>query len=541
MAAALASEGSTASAVAMLIDAPTHLRIDADLGLLEIGDDSMITGAARRLATQAPHRLRAHSRSLESSAVAVLDDGERLTRAAAWRAAGLGSRGAAELRRRRFRGSLETARRLELARCELDAGSTARALSALPSIETSDADAMVLRAEAHRRRGWSRMPDPAAQRSFATCLGIARVATTVSDRSNDAALALVLECATEAGELEQALAAWHRLEAARWTDPRRGWLGRRLGVALARAGAERRVIGGLSAALPQHARCFEFWAAFTRSDTRALAALASVPIPDLYGLWSARRIGTDTDRRYLPPGSVEAAAPWPTVAWLLQHADTVDASQEWQRLLDRRRPAAPEALAAAELAALAGHANTAIRNLRAAYPQLGSTGIAEVPANAAAAYLPLRWEGPIRSAATESGLEPWLIAAIARQESTFVAHARSSAGAVGVLQLLPSTARGHSRPLGLGSLPDLTDPEVNIRLGSRELAWLIRRYGSLEPAIAAYNAGDRRVQRWWQRWPTPEAFTEAIPIPETYTYVRRVMFLSEAYREVHARAWEEIP
>jgi soluble lytic murein transglycosylase len=89
---------------------------------------------------------------------------------------------------------------------------------------------------------------------------------------------------------------------------------------------------------------------------------------------------------------------------------------------------------------------------------------------------------------------------------------------------------GGARALGLGRAPDLTEPTVNLQLGSRELASLIARFGQVEPALAAYNAGETRVRRWWRRWPDRELFVEAIPIPETYTYVRRVVFLAEAYR-----------
>jgi soluble lytic murein transglycosylase-like protein len=110
-----------------------------------------------------------------------------------------------------------------------------------------------------------------------------------------------------------------------------------------------------------------------------------------------------------------------------------------------------------------------------------------------------------------------------------------------VLQLLPSTARLHARNLGFGSQINLEDPAVNIRLGAHELAWLIRRFGATEPALAAYNAGDLRARRWWKRWPETEVFTESIPIPETYNYVRRVEFLAEAYREIHADAWRTTP
>ena len=230
-----------------------------------------------------------------------------------------------------------------------------------------------------------------------------------------------------------------------------------------------------------------------------------------------------------------------TVDWLLTNAGPREASREWQRLLKHRLPIRSEGLSAAVLAADAGLANTAIRTLRTTFPGIGTIAISEAPVDAARAYLPLRWPEHLEAAARETGLNPWLIAAVARQESTFSAHARSPAGAVGVLQLLPSTARLHARALGLGSRPNLEDPSVNIRLGARELAWLIRRFGAVEPALAAYNAGDRRVRRWWKKWPDVEVFTESIPIPETYNYVRRVVFLSDAYRNVHTDAWSSTP
>jgi len=101
------------------------------------------------------------------------------------------------------------------------------------------------------------------------------------------------------------------------------------------------------------------------------------------------------------------------------------------------------------------------------------------------------------------------------------------------------TARGHAVALGLGRSPDLFDPGVNFRLGARELSRLIANFGRVEPALAAYNAGESRVRSWWRRWPQRQQFTEAVPIPETYTYIRRVTFLSEAYRLVWADQWAE--
>jgi soluble lytic murein transglycosylase len=145
----------------------------------------------------------------------------------------------------------------------------------------------------------------------------------------------------------------------------------------------------------------------------------------------------------------------------------------------------------------------------------------------------------VRDAAREAGVEPWLLAGLARQESIFNAGARSPAGALGVVQLLPGTARPHALALGLGPRPDLLDPAVNLRLGARELAALVARFKAVEPALAAYNAGEARTRRWRSRWPDPRVFTEQVPIPETYTYIRRVSFLAEAYRLVWADAWRE--
>jgi len=542
-AAALSAEGDRAAAVTTLMRAPESARDRADLELLVLGDETAAAAAAHRLARVAPRALRNRSRAIEKAALASFDHDDWMTRARSWRAVGLGSRGAAEIRGRRGTGEQEVQRRRELARCELEAGSSTRALNALPSRNKSAPEDLVLRAEAYRRQGWGRSPDRSAERSFRTCLEEADSAGESTDHEiRTTALTLVLECGTESGQLDRALAAWHDLEASGWNDRRRSWLGRRLGVALARSDAEFGSPTGLATSLSQHERCFLFWRSLSPKDTDALAELSAARVSDLYGSWARSLLTTGHDpSNYTPPEPIPAAAATPAVAWLLEHAGPGQASAEWQRLFKHRLPTRSETMAAVSLAQAAGHANTAIRSLRRGFPGISSIAIAQIPSNAAFAYLPLRFEEHLVAAAHKNGLDPWLIAALARQESTFVATARSPAGARGVLQLLPSTARMHSRALGLGSRPDLNDPAVNITLGARELAALIRRYGAVEPALAAYNAGDRRVRKWWRTWPNPHLFTESIPIPETYNYVRRVTFLADAYRQIHADAWTEAP
>lgn len=137
--------------------------------------------------------------------------------------------------------------------------------------------------------------------------------------------------------------------------------------------------------------------------------------------------------------------------------------------------------------------------------------------------------------------EPALLLAIARQESNFDPRALSHAGARGLMQLMPGTARDMARETAAGySLARLTDdPEYNLHLGSAYLAGLIDRYGgSYILAIAAYNAGPSNVSRWIRRYgdPRDEAvdavdWIEMIPFRETRNYVQRVLENLQVYRQ----------
>ena len=95
---------------------------------------------------------------------------------------------------------------------------------------------------------------------------------------------------------------------------------------------------------------------------------------------------------------------------------------------------------------------------------------------------------------------------------------------------MPSTAR----LLATGG--DLDDPAVNIQLGTRFLAGLLREFSDPRLAIAAYNAGPRRVREWWaaRRSDDVEAFVELIPYDETRLYVKRVVLAWDEYRRIYA-------
>ena len=147
---------------------------------------------------------------------------------------------------------------------------------------------------------------------------------------------------------------------------------------------------------------------------------------------------------------------------------------------------------------------------------------------------PLAMQEAFRQHASEQQLDPWLLMAIARRESAFNPHARSAVGARGLMQLMPATARQVARQAGIPLHDDsLFEVQTNIALGSHYLGELLQRYaGNRLLALAAYNAGPHRVDRWLDQQPTPfDVFIESIPFHETREYVQAVL----AYRVIFSR------
>jgi soluble lytic murein transglycosylase len=125
-----------------------------------------------------------------------------------------------------------------------------------------------------------------------------------------------------------------------------------------------------------------------------------------------------------------------------------------------------------------------------------------------------------------SGLPQDLIYAIIRQESLYRADARSSAGALGLMQLLPETARRTAKAWRLPppTRSSLLEPSANVPLGSAYLRDVLDRYdGQASLAIGSYNAGPGAVRRWLPESPMAmDAWVENIPYNETRSYVQRV-------------------
>jgi soluble lytic murein transglycosylase len=122
--------------------------------------------------------------------------------------------------------------------------------------------------------------------------------------------------------------------------------------------------------------------------------------------------------------------------------------------------------------------------------------------------------------------------AIARQESAFMPDAKSGSGALGVMQLMPGTAKMVAGKLGVSydNNRSLTDPDLNIRLGTNYLGQMLRRFDNNRIlASAAYNAGPGRVNQWLDPNVPFDVWTEIIPFTETRNYVQNVLMFSSIY------------
>ena len=150
---------------------------------------------------------------------------------------------------------------------------------------------------------------------------------------------------------------------------------------------------------------------------------------------------------------------------------------------------------------------------------------------------PLAYEGPLTREAERHRLDPALVAALIRQESSFEPRATSRVGARGLMQIMPAVGRQ------LASAEDyytwdaelLYQPDVSLELGMAHLAGLLSRYSDVSHALAAYNAGSSRAKRWLEKAGTddPEVFIERIPYRETRDYVRVILRNRELYRSMY--------
>jgi soluble lytic murein transglycosylase len=142
---------------------------------------------------------------------------------------------------------------------------------------------------------------------------------------------------------------------------------------------------------------------------------------------------------------------------------------------------------------------------------------------------PLEYEHIIRGHAANHGLDPALVAAVVYVESRFDPNATSAAGAIGLMQLLPETARGIALRTGGDRfvVADLRDPEINVRYGSWYLDHLRTTYDDdMSLALAAYHAGPGNVDHWREQG-------LGIPFPETREYIEEIERLRRVYADAY--------
>lgn len=151
-------------------------------------------------------------------------------------------------------------------------------------------------------------------------------------------------------------------------------------------------------------------------------------------------------------------------------------------------------------------------------------------------FYPVSYVDEICTAADRYGLDRSLVAAVVRTESSFRADAVSAVGAVGLMQLMPSTAEWIAFRRGEEFREEsLRDPETNLDMGCWLLDYLLDRYdGNVRYALIAYNAGAGRLDEWLKTGLDENGELKEIPYPETRAYVARVTEYAEKYGEIYA-------
>lgn len=184
-----------------------------------------------------------------------------------------------------------------------------------------------------------------------------------------------------------------------------------------------------------------------------------------------------------------------------------------------------------------GELRRAISLMRRTYPQFLTAGGQELPAEILQVIFPLAFWDSIRKYSAQHDLDPYVVAALIAQESTFDPQIKSVANAWGLMQIVPTTGRRLARTAGVRSFStaSLTNPEINIRLGTLYFSQLVEQFGGTYYALASYNAGENRVIKWKseRQGLDEDEFIDDIPFPETQNYVKRILGTAEDYRRLY--------
>lgn len=148
---------------------------------------------------------------------------------------------------------------------------------------------------------------------------------------------------------------------------------------------------------------------------------------------------------------------------------------------------------------------------------------------------PYDYRDVVEAVAAKEEVPPSLVASVILAESKYKNTAQSESGAIGLMQLMPDTARWVAQQMGHGNYTDaqLQEPTTNIELGTWYLSYLLKEFNGDEvQALAAYNAGRGHVESWLkeENW---NGMIDTIPFPETREYVRNVLTYQERYESLY--------
>jgi soluble lytic murein transglycosylase len=184
-----------------------------------------------------------------------------------------------------------------------------------------------------------------------------------------------------------------------------------------------------------------------------------------------------------------------------------------------------------------GRYDMAIETLKRAVPNYFAVDLPSLPRPYWEALFPRAFWIDLKKFSSANALDPYLVAALIRQESEFNPSAVSHANAVGLMQLLPKVGKAVAKQEKLPhfSSTQLFAPGTNLQLGTRYFRSMVDKFGAFEYALAAYNAGADRVQDWQGegKFRDPQEFVESIPFTETREYVQAILRNASLYRQLY--------
>jgi len=258
---------------------------------------------------------------------------------------------------------------------------------------------------------------------------------------------------------------------------------------------------------------------------------------EYYALRAAQALGRPG---WTAPTGQQSTSALPGLAAALSRVDRladlgmrVEAGQEYDWINTEAGRSTPLLVGAARTLDSAGRPHRAVRFAIRAQGQGTATDSLLIRL-----LYPLPHAETVVSEARRNAIDPLLVASIIRQESAFDPEANSRAGARGLMQVMPAVGVAEAGTIPIEDFDPvlLYQPEVNLLLGTRHLAGTLRKYRTVEQALAAYNAGGSRVTRWLQTpglAEDPALFVERIPVTETRDYVRRIVVDLARYRVLY--------